>query len=181
MRVVRDIGGDRERLDQRRLVVVNAVRQKMNVADRHADEFAKSAVAMNAEHLQLSADIGPADRARIAAAAANHGIDHHAGADARRDAVAYGIDLAEELVSDDARIARERVAAVQDVNVGAANAGALHADANFACGGFGHRTLLDCQAAGSFDHETLHRCSSDFRFLGAHRRDRACVAKSSKA
>jgi hypothetical protein len=137
LRVVRDVGGDREWLDQRGLVVANAVGQKVNVANGHADEFAKSAIAMNAEHLQLGADIGPADRAGIAAAAANHGIDHHAGAHARRDAVADGIDPAEELVSDDTRIAREWVAAVQDVNVGAANAGALHADANFACRWFG--------------------------------------------
>src|SRR5579859_3238764 len=132
----------------------------MNVADRHADEFRESAVAMDAEHLQPGADVGPADGARIAVAATDHRIDHHTGTDAGLDAVAGCIDPAKELMPDHARIAGKGIAPVQDVDVGAANAGALDADADFPEGRGREGAGLDGQAAGSFDHEALHRFSS---------------------
>jgi hypothetical protein len=93
-------------------------------------------------------------------AAGDHGIDHHACADAGVDVITGGIDPAEELVPDHPRITCEGIAPVQDVNVGAANAGALDTDADFACGGRRERSRLNGQAAGSFDHEALHRFSS---------------------
>jgi hypothetical protein len=98
--VIGDVGGDRERLDQRGLLIVHGLGHTMNVADGHTAELGKAAVAMHPEHLQLRADIRPADRAGIAAAAGDHGIDHHALANARVDAGANRIDAAEELVAD---------------------------------------------------------------------------------
>ena len=90
-------------------------------------------------------------------AAAHHRIYRDAFAEARRiDAFAQRIDQAEELVADHPRIAGERVMAVIDMDVGAADAGEFHLDPHLAGRRLRQRARLQRQAPGLFDHDAAH-------------------------
>jgi hypothetical protein len=121
------VGGDRQRLGQRRDADRHLVGHRHAIRRRHRQARAEAAVAMDAEDLEIAADVGAPDPAGVAGAAGDDRIDHHPLTDDRRhDAGADRFDLAGELVADHPRIDRERVGAVQNVHVGAADAGALH-------------------------------------------------------
>ena len=88
---------------------------------------------MDPEDLEIGTDVRPTNPAGIAGPARHHGIDDDPVAGGETGHVwADLLDLAGELVPDDARIAGEGVRSMQDVDVRAADAGAAHADEHLA-------------------------------------------------
>ena len=114
---------DGERLGQGRDLDGQVGRDRHAVGGRHGDVVAEAAVAMHAQDFEVAADVGPADAAWIAVPARDDGIDDHPVAGCQSfDAGADRDDMAGELVSDHPRIASEWVGAMEDVDVGAADA-----------------------------------------------------------
>src|SRR5438876_7753735 len=88
---------------------------------------------MDADHLKVAADIAPARQARVAPAAADHRVHGNELPDARAvHTVADRVDASDEFVADYARIDDERILAVQDVHVRAADTRVTDAHADFA-------------------------------------------------
>ena len=78
---------------------------------------------MDADHLQMGAYIGAIVPARTAMAARDYRLDHHTVADSMAfHAVADCINRADDFVTDDPRIFGKRIAAVEDMDIGTANA-----------------------------------------------------------
>ena len=80
--------------------------------------FTKTAVTVYAQYHQRGADVRFPDGARIAVPAADHRVDGDALAQAGAvDTLAHGVDHAEKLMADHARILRKRVVPAVDVAV----------------------------------------------------------------
>ena len=116
---------------------------------------AEPAIAMHAQHFQMAADIGPADAAGMAMPAGQHRVHHHpvtlghAG-----HAAADCNDIAGEFMADHPGIAGERVGTMQDMQVGAADAGALHPNHHLTR----HRRR---HGGGGAEFEVSRRCDGD--------------------
>src|SRR5208283_367864 len=98
-------------------------RDRHAVGGRHGDVIAEAAVAMHAQDFEVAAHVGPADAAWIAVPTRYDVIDDHPVAGRQFfDAGADRDDMAREFVPDHTRVAGEWIGAVEDVDVGAADA-----------------------------------------------------------
>ena len=121
------MGADGEEFRHRGLVETDAARiDEIVVGD--AEPVRHSAVAVHAEHIEPLAAVGLAAPARDAVAAMQIGNDRDALAELEAGALADRLDLAGELVADHPGIGEIGLRALENVQVGAAHAGAPQAD-----------------------------------------------------
>jgi len=156
-RAARDVRGHREGLDGRRGVLRDPRGNGVGVRRRRAEVLGEAAVAVDPQHLHSVAHVGPSDRAGVASAAADHGVHGDELAHASHvDALGHRVDAPHELVPDHARVDHERVLAVEDVHVGAADAGVAHAHAHLAGRGLGGRAFHDRDTMGLLHEDAPH-------------------------
>ena len=131
----------------------------MQLPRRHVQPLTHAAVHVHAEHLELLAAVAPTAAARRTRAAID--IRFHRAAVARphgRDIVGHLGDLDRELVSENAWIREERLAAPPRVVVGAAHADAAHAHERHAGGGRARGIGRSrTENAGLLENDGLHR------------------------
>jgi hypothetical protein len=109
---------------------------------------------MYADHLQVATDVASPRKACVASSAADDRIDGNQLADARSvHTFTYRIDAPHEFMADDARIHDERVLAVEDVHVRAADSRVANAHANFAGAGLRLRPLANRHLVGLLDND----------------------------
>ena len=109
---------------------------------------------MHADDLQVSTHIASPGKTCVASSAADDRIDGNQLAHARTiHAFANGVDAPDEFVADDARIHDERVLAVENVYVRAANSRIANAHANFAGAGLRLRPLANRHLVGLLDND----------------------------
>lgn len=112
---------------------------------------------MYADDLQRCTYVRATNGAGVAVAAVDHRVAHNALADASGiNAFANGVNAAEKLVADNARIFGKRVMPAVNVYVRTANAGAFYANADIAGLWFGHRTVFDNQLALFLNNYAFH-------------------------
>ena len=164
---------DRQEFDHRRLIERDAVGGD-DVGFRHADIVGHAAVDMHAEHAEALAAIGLAAPAGDACPAGKIGDDRDALARPQSAAGADLVDFAGQFVADDARIFEIGLRAVENMQVGAADAGAAQADARFAragVSGFGRSTMRSSPGLAQ----------SNALIAAARRRSRRREARSTKS
>ena len=143
---------------------------RIKIARGHEDLLAHGAVAMDAEHGDRHAAVRLVVAAGDAGAAGQIGVDHDRFADREVDAVADRRDHAGHFVAHDARILQERVLALEDVVVGAADADMADRDqrpARRRASGaryVGNREFAGCAADDGFHgrvrgHDPASRCA----------------------
>jgi hypothetical protein len=132
-----------------------------DVRRRHRDVLGKTSVAIHADDLRVRADMGVAGPAQQASAVDDVALGGDAIAFAHvGDELACAHDLAGEFMADDERRLHAPLrpcVPVVDVHVGAADAGALHANQNFIVsnGGFGNVAECEPRCCRCF-HERFH-------------------------
>ncbi len=116
---------------------------------------------MDADYLQIVADVAPTHCAGVAMATTDDRIDNDHFADPRCiDAGADGIDLPYEFVADHPGIDDKWILAMENVNIRAANSGEPNADADLACFRLWLRPLAHGHLVGLLDNDTQHRVTS---------------------
>jgi hypothetical protein len=149
------MGADGEELDRRALVRGHA-RGAEEIAGRQRQQSGHPAVLMDAEHGELGAAVGLAVSAGDAGATGDVGIDHTDLAGGEAGAVGRLDHLDGELVAHDARVLEERVQALEDMIVGAADAHPPRAHQSLTGAGTRRRPLLEPKAAGLSAHQGIH-------------------------
>src|SRR5262245_7135068 len=137
---------DAERFDQRKLIERQTVRF-MQEADRDTEQRAHAAIGVNPQTLKMNATVVSPQPAGVAGPTGQVRLDSTAVSGT--DAVVVcrnGHHFDSKLVTQDARIAEERLAAGEGVQVRAADAYAMDADERFIGFGCGRR----CLAFGEF-------------------------------
>ena len=156
------VQGDRDRLDERRVLERQLGRQRVEDVLRHGDELGERAVlaivvAGDAEHAAVGAQIHLAAAAGVALAAGDRGIERHAVADSRAiDVAADFDDSAGRFVAHDDRRNAPAARAVVAVDVAAADAAGGDADEHVVRAERGpvHRYELELAVFG--EQEGLH-------------------------
>ena len=127
VRALHRVGADGERLDQRELFVGEPV-GRVQLARRDGDHFAHATVLVDAENRQAAAAVRPPMAAGDARPAIQVRLDRASIAAAELAARLRVDHLDAEFVPEHARIAEERLAAAERMQVGAAHADAMDAD-----------------------------------------------------
>src|SRR6185436_8698624 len=95
--------------------------------------------------------------AGVTSAATDHRIDRNQFADARAvHALADGVDAPDEFMPDDARVHDERILAMQDVHVGAADAGVADPHPHFTGDRHRLRPFAHTHLVGLFYDDAQH-------------------------
>ena len=132
----------------------------MHHAPGHEHELAEAAAAGEAERVVVGAQVGEALAAGGTTAARDHALaDHPVARLELLDACAHRFHHAGPLVAGDARIADEVFAdqAVQDLEVGAADAGHVAADEHLTRAGTGSGDVVaQLDGAGLLDDDGAH-------------------------
>ncbi len=149
------MGADGEKLQHRRLVQGDAF-GLVDEALRHREKFGHRAIAVHAEHLDAHAAVGLSLPAGHAVPARQ--VRHHIDGVARGQAAAcIGLfDHAGEFMPHDARIRQIGLVAGEDVQVGAADAHAFHAQQHFARGTGRQRLLQGLEVLRGFADDGQH-------------------------
>ena len=149
---------DGQGLDDGGVVVGQGVGHLDEPVDRHRPVLLHPAREIDAQDLEVVADVVGADAARAARPAEPDGLHHDAVA--RRDAAAGRRldDLGERLVADDPAV-RDPVVevALEDVEVGPADADAQHAEEGLAGAGGGDRRLARGEGPRALVEDRAHR------------------------
>jgi hypothetical protein len=126
----------------------------VGVACRGGHVFGEAAIAMHADHLQVSTDVASPRETRVASSAADNRIDGNQFANARTvHSFADGVDAPDEFVADDAWVHHEWVLAVENVHVRAADSSIADAHANFARAGLRFWPLTNRHLVGLLDND----------------------------
>src|SRR4029453_9856136 len=147
----------RQRLDQRAPAGWQVVREHERVGGRHGHQLGAGPGLGDPDRLVVEAEVLPAGLAELALAIGQVRVDGDEVADPEGlDLAAGGDDLAAELVAGDDRVADRRQLAVEDVEVGAADAAGVDPDEDLARPGGRVVDPLDADLAWPLDHHRIH-------------------------
>ena len=151
------VSGDRERLDHRGLVVAERGGHVEHAPGLHRPVVLHPARQLHAVDLEAIAEVVAAHPAGAALAAGVDGLDHHAIPRPEAAARRRLHHLREGLVPDDAALGDAVIEmALEDVQVGAADAGASHSEERLVGGARRARDGAGAERAGAFVEGSPH-------------------------